>query len=142
MNDKSKVSPPNSNTVTSGASTPSVPAVTEPVAKEAPSPPDATISATALGSAYNANQVAADGKYKDKDLLISGTISSIGVDIAGTSYVTLKSEEIALGVQCMFDDKYKSRLAELHKGDRVNIRGTCQGNTLGIDVMIADSSLQ
>jgi len=102
-------------------------------------PADISVSADQLSSAYNANEVSADDKYKDKKLVVTGTINSIGKDIADTSYITLQSDGDLLGVQCMFDDQYKPQLAKLHKGQRVRLQGTCKGKVL--NVLLADCTL-
>ena len=146
VSDKSKSAAPAPN-ASASASAPlhSAPLPTKadaPASVDTPSPPDITVTAAALGSAYNANEVAADGKYKDKDILVSGVVNSIGVDVMGTSFVTLKSDGVLLGVQCMFDDQYKPQLAKLQKGNYVKVRGTCKGNALGIGITVADCILR
>jgi len=95
-----------------------------------------SVSASELTSAYNANEVSADDKYKDKVLSVSGTVDSIGKDITDTPYVTLQASGDFLGVQCMFDDQYKGELAKLQKGQHVTLRGTCKGKSL--NVLLAD----
>lgn len=95
-----------------------------------------SVSASELASAYNANEVSADDKYKDKVLVVSGTVDSIGKDLTATAYVTLQASGDFLGVQCMFDDQYKGELAKLHKGQQVRLRGTCKGKAL--NVLLAD----
>ena len=95
-----------------------------------------SVSANTLAAAYTANEVAADDKYKGKELTVSGTVESIGKDITDTSYVTLAASGDIFGVQCMFDDQYKGQLAKLQKGQRVQLHGTCKGKTL--NVILAD----
>ena len=95
-----------------------------------------SVSASELSAAYNANEVSADDKYKDKLLAVSGTVDSIGKDITDTPYITLSASGDLLGVQCMFDDQYKGSLAQLQKGQHVTIHGTCKGKTL--NVLLAD----
>lgn len=98
-----------------------------------------SISANQLSSAYNANELAADDKYKDKVLAVSGTVDSIGKDITDTPYVTLQANGDLLGIQCMFDNQYKEQLSKLHKGQQIQIHGTCKGKTL--NVLLADCTL-
>lgn len=88
--------------------------------------PAARVSARQLFADYDANEVAADDKYKDKVLVVSGTISDIGKDIVDTMYVTLETDGF-MNVQCMFADEHKSQLASASKGQSVNIKGKCEG---------------
>ena len=48
--------------------------------------PDYVLSANALFNEYDKNSVAADAKYEDKIVVVSGTIQSIGKDIMDTAY--------------------------------------------------------
>ena len=85
--------------------------------------------AESLFAAYEANEVSADQRYKDKWLDVSGTIDAIGKDVVDSMYVTLRSgDEFQIGnVQCMFDDKHQSQLASLRKGQKVTLSGLCSG---------------
>ena len=104
--------------------------------------PAVSITADQLFNAYKANEVAADEKFKDKVLLVSGTIDNIGKDITDTPYVVLKAggDFSFGGVQCMFDDKAKGQLANLQKGQKVQIKGKCNGK-MG-NVLLRGSVLQ
>ena len=48
--------------------------------------PDYVLSANKLFKEYDKNSVAADAKYEDKIVVVSGTIQSIGKDIMDTAY--------------------------------------------------------
>ena len=85
------------------------------------------VTATQLFADYEANEVSADEKYKGKALLVSGTIESIGKDLFDTMYVSLKTDNPFLNVKCMFSDEHKSQLANAAKGQRVTIKGKCDG---------------
>ncbi len=101
-----------------------------------PAPAAISVSANQLSAAYNANEVSADDKYKDKLIAVTGTVDSIGKDITDTPYVTLQASGDLLGVQCMFDDQYKGQLGQFQKGQHVTFHGTCKGKTL--NVLLAD----
>ena len=92
------------------------------------------ISATDLYSAYEANQVAADQKYKGRLLEVTGVITSIGKDILGSPYIVLGSgdEWEVWGVQCTFSSRYESWLAKLKKGQQVTVTGKCTGYFLNV----------
>jgi len=90
------------------------------------------ISATKLYEDYKANEVAADTKYKGKMLEISGTVDDVKKDIVDTMYVTLKGDEYFGSVQCYFDNKYTSQLANLQKGQQLTITGKCNGLMMNV----------
>ena len=85
-------------------------------------------------SAYEANEVAADAKYKSKILKVTGVVDSIGKDILDTPYVTLTSggQYEVWGVQCMFDKKHEPELAQLTKGQTVTVQGKCDGYLINV----------
>ena len=85
------------------------------------------VTASDLYREYRSNEVAADEKYKGKILTVTGTVESVGKDIADTPYVAIKAGDVIGSVQCMFSEQYSSDLASLHKGDEVKIRGKCDG---------------
>ena len=90
------------------------------------------ISAATLIAAYEANEVAADEKFKGKLIEVTGVIDSIAKDILGDPYVTLgsgKDFEIA-HVQAMFPASAAKQLAGLRKGtnDHGSVRLRRQGD--------------
>lgn len=102
--------------------------------------PDVTVSAKQLYEDYKANEVSADEKYKDKTIVVSGTVRNIGKDIVGTMYVTLEGDDVIGSVQCMFDDEYKGQLSQLQKGQHVTIQGTGGGYLM--NALIKDSQIK
>lgn len=95
------------------------------------------VSADELLEAYQANTVAADGKYGDKKLKITGTVTSIGKDIADRAYIVLNNEydKYAIaGVQCFFDSAQEDSLASLKEGDKVTVIGTCDDYLINVSV--------
>ncbi len=77
-----------------------------------------SVSAGALTSEYEANEVEADDKYKNKVIVVEGVIDTIGKDILRTPYVVLKGSG-SFGVQCMFDYSAltQSSLKSLKRGE-------------------------
>ena len=69
---------------------------------------------------YKSNEAAADKKYLGKIISVSGAITDIS------------SEDIRLNedVVCNFEGKEKDKLANLHTGDRITIKGECAGKFL------------
>ena len=72
-----------------------------------PKPDTIEVSAGDLYSEYQSNQVAADAKYEDEILTITGIVDSVGKDVLDTPYIVLTDgDKFALfGVQCMFKEK-------------------------------------
>jgi len=99
-----------------------------------PSAPPISVTALALASAYDENEVAADEKYNGKVLIVSGTVESIDTVLGSTS-VTLKGKEMSIvGVQCFVDDSQKSAVARLKKGGQATVQGTCDGKSLNVEL--------
>lgn len=92
------------------------------------------ISAAQLYEEYEANEIAADQKYKDKMLKVTGVVSSIGKDVLGSPYVVLTGggEYEVWGVQCTFSSAYEPQLAKLTKGQVVTVTGKCKGYLINV----------
>jgi hypothetical protein len=90
------------------------------------------VTATKLVSDYEANQVAADAKYKGQTLQISGTVASIGTDLMSDPYVQLNGDPMnpLANVQCAFSQSDESALATLVKGQQITFQGTGEGMTI------------
>ena len=94
--------------------------------------PAISITAKELIAEYDENEIVADEKYKNKNLKITGTITSIGSGI-NDPYIVLRDGESYLSVQCYFD-KNQSKLTELKKGDQITIKGIGKGKILNVNV--------
>lgn len=92
------------------------------------------VTAKQLYTDYEANEVAADSKYKGKFFDISGTVKEIGKDILDKPYVTFEAgtQYSILSVQAMFDKSQQERLAQLTKGQQLTVRCEVGGKTLNI----------
>lgn len=97
--------------------------------------PEEVISVTAsqLVSEYKQNEIAADSKYKDKTLEVSGTVGSIAESF-GKQYVTLKSEDIIISVQCFLKSSESEKAATLYQGQSVILQGKNDGMSLNISL--------
>lgn len=93
--------------------------------------PAISITASELIAAYDENEVAADGKYKNKNLEVTGTIASIGSGI-NDPYIVLRDGDSYIGIQCYFENQ--SGLANLKKGDQITIKGIGKGKLLNVNV--------
>lgn len=86
--------------------------------------PSYTLSADQLYYEYNANEVAADARYKGKVVVVFGTIQSIGKDVLGSAYIVVGGRGLLDGAQCTFTKGEESSVARLLKGQRVSVK--CQ----------------
>jgi len=91
--------------------------------------PDYRISPQQLLTAYEANAVAADTKYRGKMVEVSGVVEENGLETMGMPFVMLATEigMSLFGVQCIFSEKEKPTLGALSKGDEVTVTGTVDG---------------
>ncbi len=87
--------------------------------------PDMDVSASQLQKDYKANEVAADNKYKDKLLRVTGTVESIEKDFLDNVVLKLATGDMFVEVHATLEDSEKSKAAELSKGKRVRV--VCTG---------------
>ena len=115
-------------------------ATTAPADTPAPAPAAIKITARALSQEYQANEVAADGKYKGKMLEVTGKVEAIGKDILDDPYVALAGADLLATVQFGFTKADNEQLAQLSKGRTITIRGECRGLILTM-VTLDDSEI-
>ena len=85
------------------------------------------ISATDLFEAYQANEVAADMKYKGKILNVQGVIESISKDFMDDPYIVLAvPQNQFMGIHASFSKAALEKLSTLQKGMKVTL--TCRGS--------------
>ena len=92
--------------------------------------PNLIVSARKLYKEYNANEIAADEKYKGKIIQVTGIIRDIGNDIMDNAYITLIGDQYFGDIQCYF--KEKSIVAGLSKGKRISVMGSCSGLMMNV----------
>ena len=92
------------------------------------------ITAAQLYQEYQANEIAADEKYKDQIIQVSGRIRDIGNDLMDNPYITLVGDPYFGDVQCYFSEK--SIVASLSKGQQITVMGICDG--LMMNVLLND----
>ncbi len=107
-------------------------AVAEPEPEPQPTPKPGTsgITVEELYSAYSADEMAADAKFADKTLTVTGVVDRITVnDVHGIYYFILASAEKKgqWNVRCTFDRKDGPQLKRLAAGQTVTVRGEYNG---------------
>lgn len=97
------------------------------------------IEATTLYTEYETNAVAADLKYKNKQLQVSGTLTEISTDLSGNPTITFGMTAATFGIIATFDKSKAVDIALLKKGQRITVNGTGEGKL--INVMLKNCSI-
>jgi hypothetical protein len=97
------------------------------------------ITAEALFDEYQKDKIAADKKYKDQELIVTGTVDMVKIGPSGNPYVTMNTSSLILRVQFLFDKKHESAVMKLRKGQKATIKGRGFGR-IG-NVMIKDCEI-
>ena len=84
-----------------------------------------------LWRAYDENEVAADNVYKDRTLMVTGTLSSIDKDFLDNVILDLKSPNEFMNVRAELEDKEESKASKLKKGAQVIVECTGAGRLIG-----------
>jgi len=92
------------------------------------------LSAVKLCREYDANEIAADIKYKGKTVRISGRVASIGKNILGGIYVVISCPKLFSGIQCSFPEDEKSVVAALSKREKVVVVGRVSGKMMNVQI--------
>ncbi|PQJ13074.1 hypothetical protein CJD36_004840 [Flavipsychrobacter stenotrophus] len=82
------------------------------------------ITTVALAKEYGADEKAADAKYLNKVIEVSGTVGETEKNQDGGLMVILQTEDPTAGVQCTMREK----TATVNKGQNLTIKGFCSGN--------------
>lgn len=91
------------------------------------------ISATSLYNEYTENKVSGDTKYKNKVLLVTGTVYKIDKAwLVGTPYIELQAGYVADGVVAYFSSDTASQLVNISQGQTVRVLGKCGGRSFGM----------
>lgn len=91
---------------------------------------------------YKENAIAADSTYKGKNLIVTGEVFDIGREVMQHPYVTFSSDGYIGTFQMVFNNDEESLIAGLSKGDTITVVGECQGESLGVIILLDDCYLQ
>jgi hypothetical protein len=86
---------------------------------------DFEVTANELYSIYNANEVAADEKFKGRKIAVTGIVDDISKDFTGDAKVILETGVLQT-INCNFGENIKA-ISKLTKGTKVTIIGNCEG---------------
>ncbi|AOM42702.1 OB-fold protein [Xenorhabdus hominickii] len=84
------------------------------------------VTAKELQQNYAENEARGDRTYKDKDLVITGIVSSIDSSLGDIPVVTLKTNDLFNSVHIRFKKQYRDTAIDLNKNQKVTF--FCQGN--------------
>jgi len=109
-----------------------------PESKLEPEPVAMELTVEELLSAYATDGVAADTKFANKLLRVTGVVAMIDVkDMLDTHYIRLTGAERNLlqSVRCLFDKKHAPVLQQLVIGQTVTVQGIYNGSIIEIRMM-------
>lgn len=110
----------------------SVPQEPGAVPSAVPAPEIIKVSAADLIKAYNDNEVRADSTHKNKQLTVSGIVTSISVVLGQTNVTIGTGEMFELGIICYPLSGQDEKIAALNKGDSIAVTGKCDGKSLSV----------
>lgn len=94
---------------------------------------DLKISAEQLFTEFETDENAANEKYLDKLVQVSGTVQSADTDENGITKVILDSGGM-FGVVCQLDELSEHKRKDFSEGEQVNFKGKCTG--INMDVLL------
>lgn len=95
----------------------------------AASRPDFELTTDSLFSAFNEDETAANAKYLEKVIVVSGNIDHTAFDNPEAPIVILSTNSGAGTVTCGFEASLLESLKKLKDGDPIKIKGQCKGMT-------------
>lgn len=84
-------------------------------------------------SSYNKDEKAANVKYLDKAVEVSGEIVETKTNQQGKMVCILKTDDPFFGVNCTFKQN-----EDLKAGQQITLKGICTGYLTGADVIVID----
>jgi len=99
------------------------------------------LTAAALLADFNKDETAANTKYLDKVIAVSGKVTEIKLEPAtGQATVTLDSGDPMAAITCSFYNDETASVKNLKQGDAVVIKGKCTGKLM--DVVLNKCSIE
>ena len=97
---------------------------------EPPSSPEPTkITAAQLSTEYDEVGLAAETKYKNQYLEVSGTVDYFD-SAFGSPFISFEVDEDAWEIRAFLADDQVSKAETLSKGDEITVIGNCRGSTV------------
>lgn len=89
--------------------------------------PDFSMSATRLAEEFETDPAAANSKFIDRVIEVTGVISEISTDQNNSIVFVLRENETPTGVLCTLNEKSAEKTERYKVGDTVVLRGICTG---------------
>ena len=124
-----------------GSAAPADPAAPPtPTPAPTPTPVPIQVSASKLYQEWGSNQVAAEAKYKDQWVLVTGKIASIAE--AGSGYdVKLMTDDFWTRIVCKVDASQVDTILVLQEGQYIAIHGVLEGQGFA-DIVVQDCAVR
>jgi len=101
-----------------------------------------SIAADKLMAEYQNNQIAANARYKDKSLAVTGIVANVGKDSGDAVYVTLETGVMVFKIQCFFTKGDDTALAQIVSGIQVTVIGRCEGKVEEGNILLKECALK
>ncbi len=88
---------------------------------------DFKTEASQLFTEFEEDETAANAKYLDKVIEVSGIISNITAEQEEAQSITIETENMMFGIIGELDPLSTHKTNDLKKGDRVTLKGICSG---------------
>lgn len=99
---------------------------------------DITLTAPELMAAFNNDEAAANAKYLDKVVAVSGKVKEATTN-DGVTVVSLEADDDFGAVSCELDRFSEQKRTTFTPGEQVTLKGMCSGKT--IDVVLVQCVL-
>ena len=89
--------------------------------------PDFSMTATKLAEEFETDPTAANSKFIDRVIEVTGVISEISTDQNNSIVFILRENETATGVLCTVSEKSAKKTERYKVGETVALKGICTG---------------
>lgn len=95
---------------------------------------DISVDAREMFAEFLRDEAAANEKYLNKIVKVSGEVTTVKTDDRGRIAVTLRGNETN-GVKCKLDQRTEHRRREFHVGEQVVFKGVCMGQMADVELV-------
>lgn len=92
---------------------------------------DLTLTAPELMAAFNTDETAANAKYLDKVVAVSGKVIEATTNGEAT-VVSLEAEDALGAISCELDRFSKQNRMTFSPGEQITLKGMCTGKTMDV----------
>lgn len=110
-------------------------------AASAPAEPPLQVTARELFAAYDANEAAAQAKYGNRALLVTGTVDGVDLDFTDKPVVKLRTQNEFMSAQAALVEASHAKATSLSKGQSVTLSCVSVGEVMGTP-MLRDCTIQ